>query len=76
MVGRFPVQADKVLPIQCEYGATIGTGKSENFIVGDRLIRLARLMRRQNIMSEVAQSQYDRERKVFVRIKPCHQKHP
>lgn len=69
----FAVQAKEVQAVQCQNGAALLGGKAQHVFVRNLLIGLARLKSGENIVPQRAKLQDHAQRKIFVRVKMCHQ---
>jgi hypothetical protein len=64
-----PVQADEIEAVQGEHGALLPSGKRQNLIVRDFLIRPSRFVGGKDIISEASQFFDDAPWKVLVGVK-------
>ena len=70
MIGVLAVKADKVLPVVRKDRTADFGGEAQHFIVGDASVRLACVVRGENIMPKPSQFLDCGQRKILVGIQP------
>jgi hypothetical protein len=69
----FRVQTNEVSSVQCENCASFGNGESQHFLIRQRLVMSPRFRGSHHIVTKLAKSLDDRQRKVLVGVEACHQ---
>jgi len=68
MVGYFVVQANEMLTVQRQYGATFGLRESENVRVSHRLTPLSGFLNRQNVVTQAPQFDDNRQPEILISV--------